>query len=156
LVDPTFPNVETTELQTAARGLGMDLHVLEASAERDFDAIFSKLTQLRAGGLVIGSNAFFLGKQEQLAGLVCGHVVPSIFDKPEFVIAGGLMSYGGNLTDAYHQTGVYAGRILKGEKPSELPVLRSTKVELYINLKSVKALGLSVPPSLQARADDMI
>ena len=156
LVDPAYPNVETTEVQTAARDFGLDLHVLEASAERDFDAVFSNLAQLRAGGLVIGSNAFFLAKQEQLAALAVRHAVPAIFENRQFVAAGGLMSYGGSLTDAYHQTGVYTGRILKGEKPSELPVLRGTKVELYINLKSAKALGLSVPPALQARADEMI
>src|SRR5262245_25492732 len=115
LVDPTYPNVETTELQTAARGFGVDLHILEASAEREFDPIFSKLVQLRAGGLVIGSNAFFVGKQEQLAALAVRHAVPAVFENRQFVIAGGLMSYGGNLTDAYHQTGVYTGRILKGE-----------------------------------------
>ena len=156
LVDPTYPNVETTELQTAARGFGVDLHILEASAEREFDPIFSKLVQLRAGGLVIGSNAFFLGKQEQLAALAVRHAVPAVFENRQFVIAGGLMSYGGNLTDAYHQTGVYTGRILKGEKPSDLPVLRATKVEFYINLKTAKALGITVPPSMQARADEMI
>jgi putative ABC transport system substrate-binding protein len=155
LVDPTYPNVETTEVQTAARDFGLDLHVHEASAERDFDAVFSNLAQLRAGGLVIGSNAFFLAKQEQLAALAVRHAVPAIFENRQFTVAGGLMSYGGSLTDAYHQTGVYTGLILKGEKPSELPVLRGTKVELYINLKSAKALGLSVPPALQARADEM-
>ena len=156
LVDPAYPNVETPEVQTAARDFGLDLHVLKASAERDFDAVFSNLAQLRAGGLVIGSTAFFLAKQEQLAALAVRHAVPAIFENRQFVTAGGLMSYGGSLTDAYHQTGVYTGRILKVEKPSELPVLRGTKVELYINLKSAKALGLSVPPALQARADEMI
>ena len=153
---PRLSKCETTEVQTAARDFGLDLHVLEASAERDFDAVFSNLAQLRAGGLVIGGNAFFLAKQEQLAALAVRHAVPAIFENRQFVTAGGLMSYGGSLTDAYHQTGVYTGRILKGEKSSELPVLRGTKVELYINLKSAKALGLSVPPALQARADEMI
>jgi putative tryptophan/tyrosine transport system substrate-binding protein len=156
LLNPAFPNVETTDMQAAARSFGVDLHVLEASAERDFDAVFSNLAQLRAGGLVIGSNAFFLAKQEQLAALAVHHGVPAIFENRQFVTAGGLMSYGGGLTDAYHQAGVYTARILKGEKPSELPVLRGTKMELHINLKSARALGLSVPPALQARADEMI
>jgi len=156
LVDPTYPNVETTEIQTAARDFGVDLHVLEASAERDFDAVFSNLAQLRAGGLVISSNSFFLAKQEQLAALAVRHAVPAIFENRQFVTAGGLMSYGGNLSDSYHQTGIYTGRILKGEKPSELPVWRGMKVELYINLKSAKALGLSVPVWLLGRADGAI
>ena len=155
LADPTYPNLETKEVQTAAHDLGVDLRVLEASAEHHFDAVFSNLAQLQAGGLVISSNAFFLAKQQQLAALTVRHAVPAIFENRQFTVAGGLMSYGGSLTDAYHQTGVYAGRILKGEKPSELPVLRGTKVELYINLKSAKALGLRVPPALQARADEM-
>jgi putative ABC transport system substrate-binding protein len=156
LVNPADPNVETTEVQAAARSFGVELHVLNAGTERDFDAVFASLAQVRAGGLVIGSSAFFVAKQEQLAALAVRHAVPAIFENRQFTVAGGLMSYGGSLTDAYHQTGVYTGRILKGEKPSELPVLRGTKVELYINLKSAKALGLSVPAALQARADEMI
>jgi len=111
---------------------------------------------LRAGGLVIGSSAFFVARQEQLAALAVRHAVPAVFENRQFVAAGGLMSYGGSLTDAYRLAGVYTGRILKGEKPAELPVQRGVKVELYINLKSAKALGLNVPPAMQARADEMI
>jgi putative ABC transport system substrate-binding protein len=143
-------------MQTVARGLGVELHVLKGSAERDFDAVFEKLAQLRAGGLVIGASALFLARQEQLAALTLRHAVPAIFANREFAVAGGLMSYGGSFIDAYRLAGVYTARLLKGEKPSELPVQRATKVEFYINLKSAKALGLSVPAALQARADEMI
>jgi putative ABC transport system substrate-binding protein len=111
---------------------------------------------LRAGGLVIGSSAFFVARQEQLAALTVRYAVPAVFENRQFAVAGGLMSYGGSLPDAYRLAGVYAGRILKGEKPSDLPVQRGTKIELYINLKSAKALGISVPSSMQARADEMI
>jgi putative ABC transport system substrate-binding protein len=156
LVNPGDPNIETTDVRAAARSLGVELHVLNASSERDFDVVFAKLAQLQAGGLVMGSSAFFVARQEQLAALAVRHAVPAIFENRQFATAGGLMSYGGSLTDAYRLTGIYTGRILKGEKPSELPVQRGTKVELYINLKSAKALGLSVPPTLQARADEMI
>jgi putative ABC transport system substrate-binding protein len=156
LINPADPNVETTEIQRAAGNFGVELHVLKASAESDFDVVFTKLAQLGAGGLVIGSSAFYVAKQEQLAALAVRQAMPAIFENRQFATAGGLMSYGGSLTDAYHQAGVYTGRILKGEKPSELPVLRGTKVELYINLKSAKAFGLNVPPALQARADEMI
>jgi putative ABC transport system substrate-binding protein len=157
MINPDYPeNVELTEMERAARNLGVELHVLNASTEHDFDTAFAKLAQLQAGGLLIGSSAFYVAKQEQLAALAVRHAVPAIFESRQFAIAGGLMSYGGSLTDAYRQAGVYAGRIAKGEKPSELPVLRGTKVELYINLKSARALGLSVPAALQARADEMI
>ena len=147
---------ETTELQAAALNLGVELHVFNASTERDFDAIFANLAQLRAAGLVIGSSGFFLAWQEQLATLAVRHAVPTVFENRQAVVAGGLISYGGSLTDSYRLAGVYTGRILKGEKPGDLPVQRGTKVELYINLKSAKALGLSVPPTMQARADEMI
>ena len=157
LINPTDAGKgEHTDMQAAARRLGVDLHVLNASTERDFDAVFANPAQLRAGGLVIGSGAFFVARQEQLAALAVRHAVPAVFENRQFVVAGGLMSYGGSITDAYRMTGVYTGRILKGEKPGDLPVQRGTKVELYINLKSAKALGLTVPPTMQARADEMI
>jgi ABC-type uncharacterized transport system substrate-binding protein len=150
-------HAENTNLvRAAARSLGVDLHVLNASTERDFEAVFAKLAQLRADGLVIGSSALFVARQEQLAELAVRHAMPSVFENRQFVAAGGLMSYGGSITDAYRLTGVYTGRILKGEKPSELPVQQVTKVELYINLKAAQALGINVPPSMQARADEMI
>jgi putative ABC transport system substrate-binding protein len=145
-----------TDLQVAARKLGLKFHVLHASAVHDFDAVFATLAQLRAGGLVIGSDPFFNGQSEQLATLSIRHAVPAIYQYREFAAAGGLMSYGGSLTEMYRQVGVHTSRILKGEKPADLPVQQSTKVELIINLKTAKALGLTVPLPLLGRADEVI
>jgi ABC-type uncharacterized transport system substrate-binding protein len=158
LVNPANPNAETTvrELQAAARTLGLQLHVLNASTEGDLDAVFATLRQLRAGGLVIGGDVFFTGRSEQLAALTLRHAVPSIYQPRAFVAAGGLMTYGAIATDAYRQAGVYTGRILKGEKPADLPVQQATKVELIINLKTAEALGLTFPLSLLGRADEVI
>jgi putative ABC transport system substrate-binding protein len=159
LVNPASPvNAArlSTDTQTAARAFGLQLNVLHASTERDFDAVFASLIQLRAGALVIGNDAFFLSRSEQLAALTARHAVPTIFAYREFAVAGGLMSYGGSLTDAYRLTGVYTGRILKGEKPVDLPVQQSTKVELFINLKTAKTLGLTFPITLLGRADEVI
>jgi putative tryptophan/tyrosine transport system substrate-binding protein len=158
LVNPANPNAETTErnLQAAARTLGLQLHVLNASTEGDFDSVFATLRQLRAGGLVIGGDVFFTGRSEQLAALTLRHAVPSIYQPRAFVAAGGLMTYGAIAADAYRQAGVYTGRILKGEKPAVLPVQQATKVELIINLKTAKALGLTFPLSLLGRADEVI
>jgi putative ABC transport system substrate-binding protein len=146
----------STDLQAAARKLGLQFHVVHASAVRDFDAVFATLAQLQAGGLVIGSDPFFNSQSEQLAALAIRHAVPAVYQYREFAVAGGLMSYGGSLTDMYHQVGVHTGRILKGEKPADLPVQQSTKVELIINLKTAKALGLTVPLPLLGRADEVI
>ena len=158
LVNPANPNLaETTkELQAAARTLGLELHVLNASTERDFDAVFAKLIQLRAGGLVIGGNSFFTSRTKQLAALALRHAVPTIYQYREFAVAGGLLSYGTDFTETYRLAGIYTGRILKGDKPAELPVQQATKVELYINQKTAKALGLTVPQALLSRADDVI
>jgi putative ABC transport system substrate-binding protein len=158
LVNPNTPAAETqsTDLQTAARTLGLKLHVLHARTERDFDTVFATLLQLGAGGLVVGNDTFFSTRSEQLAALALRHGVPAIFQYRQFVEAGGLMSYGGDLADNYRLTGVYTGRVLKGENPADLPVMQSTKVELIINLKTARALGLTVPLSLLGRADEVI
>jgi ABC-type uncharacterized transport system substrate-binding protein len=159
LVNPaagSFRETITTDLQAAARKRGLQFHLLHASTVRDFDTVFVTLAQLRTGGLVIGSDPFFNSQSEQLAELAIRHAVPAIYQYREFAAAGGLMSYGGSLTDMYRQVGVYTGRILKGERPADLPVQQTTKVELIINLNTAKALGLEVPPALLARADEVI
>jgi ABC-type uncharacterized transport system substrate-binding protein len=158
LVNATNPNAETQsrDLQVAAQDLGLQLHVLHANSESDFDKAFAAMAQLRVGALVIGTDGFLNSRSEQLATLAKHHAMPAIFQYREFTAAGGLMSYGTSLTDTYRQVGVYVGRILKGEKPADLPVQQATKVELIINLKTAKALGLTVPPTLLARADEVI
>jgi putative ABC transport system substrate-binding protein len=130
--------------------------VLRASTEREFDAVFAKLAEARAGALLIGVDPFFTSRSEQLAALTLRHAVPAAYQFREFAAAGGLISYGGSRTDQYRLVGVYAGRILKGEKPADLPVQQSTKVELVINLKTAKALGLTVSNQMQLRADEVI
>jgi putative ABC transport system substrate-binding protein len=158
LVNPTNANAETLsrELRVAARTLRMELHVLHASSERDFEAVFAALVRLRAGGLVIGADAFFNSRGKQLGALSVRHAVPTIFQYREFAAAGGLMGYGGSNTDAYRVVGIYVGRILKGAKPADLPVMQPTKFELIINLKTAKSLGLTVPDTVLARADEVI
>jgi putative ABC transport system substrate-binding protein len=159
LINPTSPNltkIAIEDAQAAARGLGLELHVLNASTERDFDVVFANLIQLRAGGLVIGSDAFFSSRMEQIAALAARHAMPTVYQFREFTAAGGLMSYGGSLTNAFRGAGVYTGRILKGEKPTDLPIQHVTKVELIINLKTAKALGITVPLPLSGRADEVI
>jgi putative ABC transport system substrate-binding protein len=158
LVNPTSPAAETQsrDLQAAAAALGLQLHVLHASSEREFDAVFATLARLRAGGLVIAGDGLFVDRSEQLGALALRHATPAIFQFREFAAAGGLMSYGRLDTDGSRLVGVYAGRILKGEKPADLPVQQSTKIELIINLKTATALGLAVPPALLARADEVI
>jgi putative tryptophan/tyrosine transport system substrate-binding protein len=159
LVNPTSPNLAestTQDVQAAARTLGLQLHVLHASTERDFDAVFAALARLRAGGLVISADPLFNSRPDQLVALGARHAVPTIYQYREFVEAGGLISYGGSLTSLYHLAGVYSGRILKGDKPNDLPVQQAVKVELVINLKTAKALGLNVPPTLLAISDEAI
>jgi putative ABC transport system substrate-binding protein len=159
LVNPdnvTAFETQSRDMQAAARSLGLQLHVLHASAERDLDTVFASLVQLRAGGLAIGGDAFLNSQSEQLAALALRHAVPAIHQPREFAAAGGLMSYGGSPTESYRLAGVYIGRILKGEKPADLPVQQVTKVELVINVKTAKALGLTVPLALLTRADEVI
>jgi putative tryptophan/tyrosine transport system substrate-binding protein len=151
LAEPTIAHV-----QEAARTLGLQLHVLRASNERDIDAAFATLTELHTAGLVIGADNFFNSRSEQLAVLSLRHAVPAIYQYHKFAAAGGVMSYGGSITDAYRLVGIYAGRIIKGEKPTDLPVQQATKVELILNLKTAKALGLTAPISLLGRADEVI
>ena len=159
LVNPTNPNLAeftTKNLHEAARSLGLELHILHASADRDFDAVFATLLQLRAGALVIGADPLFTSRLEQLAALTVRHAVPAVYQFREFTAAGGLMSYGGSLTDTFRAAGVYTGRVLRGDKPADLPVQQTTKVELFLNLRTAKMLGLEVPRTLVARADEVI
>jgi putative ABC transport system substrate-binding protein len=159
LVNPSAPAITAQfmrALQAAAPALGMQLHVLHASTDRDLDTVFAALGPLRADALVIGPYLFFNSRKEQLGALSLRHAVPAIFIYREFVAAGGLMSYGANETESYRLVGIYTGKILKGEKPGDLPVQRSTKVELIINLKTAKALGIAVPLALSGRADELI
>jgi putative ABC transport system substrate-binding protein len=158
LVNPTNPNAETQsrDLQAAARTLGLQAHVLHARTEHDFDAVFATLGELRAGALVISTDGLFISRAARLAALTLRHAMPTISQFREFAAAGGLMSYGGSITDGYRLGGVYVGRILKGEKPADLPVMQATKVELIINLKTAEALGLTVPLSHLGRADEVI
>src|SRR5262245_38983238 len=159
LVNPS--NTDLTEIalrasQAASQTLGLSLHVLNASTEGDFDGVFAKVIQLRAGGLVIGADPVFTTRQEQLAALALRHAVPTVYQNRGFVAAGGLASYGGGTTDAYRLAGVYAARILKGQKPGELPVQQTTRVELFLNLKTARRFGLTVPTALLVRADEVI
>ena len=158
LVNPANPALAepaTKEVQAAARALGLELHVLNASTEGEFDGAFAKLIQLRAGGLVIGPDPLFTSHSEELGALATRHGVPAIFESREFALAGGLTSYSGSIAEAYRLAGMYTGRVLKGDRPADLPIQRATKVELYINLKTAKALGVAVPLPLSGRADEL-
>jgi putative ABC transport system substrate-binding protein len=158
LVNPTNPNAEadTRDAQAAAHALGVRLQILRASTEHDFETSFASLAQMGAGALLISSDSLFNLRSEQFAALTLRYAVPTIFQTRAFAAAGGLMSYGVSVADIYRLAGVYTGRILKGEKPADLPVQQATKVELVINLKTVKALGLTVPLALLTRADEVI
>jgi putative tryptophan/tyrosine transport system substrate-binding protein len=158
LVNPTNPNasIQAKTVQAAARALGLQLHVLNAASPSDFDLTFAKLPKLQVAALMIAQDVLFGAEQEQLGELSVRYKIPAIMAQPEFVAAGGLMSYGANQRDVYRQAGIYAGRILKGEKPSDLPVMQATKLELTINLKTAKAFGLNVPLPLLGRADRVI
>ncbi len=158
LVYPNTPNTEAErkDVQAAAQAIGQQLIILDVGSDHDIDTAFATLVQRGAGAVLAGSSAFMFSHRERLIAQAARHALPAIYHLREFVTAGGLMSYGASLADAYRQAGIYAGRILKGEKPGELPVMQSTKFEFVINLKTAKALGLSVPPTLLATADEVI
>ena len=158
LVNPTRPGVDAqlAQAQQAARVLGLTLHILKASSERDLDAVFVTLVQLKAGALIITADGLFADRLDQIAALARRYSVPATFQFREFAAAGGLMSYGPRFGEAYRQAGILAGRILKGEKPADLPVMQPTKFELVINMKTAKALGIEVPISMQMLADEVI
>jgi putative ABC transport system substrate-binding protein len=148
--------IQSRELQAAARSLGLQLNIVQAGAERDFDSVFAKLAELQAGGLAIGGDGLFASRGDKLGTLALQHGMAAIAEPRNFAVGGGLMSYGASTTDMYRLAGVYAGRILKGEKPADLPVQQAVKVEMIVNLKTAKALGLTVPLPLLGRADEVI
>jgi ABC-type uncharacterized transport system substrate-binding protein len=158
LVNPAVPALAervSRSSQAAAQTLGLQLHTVRASSDRDFDAVFERLSQLRVGALVIGPDTFFTSQSEQLAKMTVRHEMPAIYEFREFAAAGGLMSYSSSETEYYRLVGTYAARVLKGDKPADLPVQQSTKVELFLNLKTAKALGITVPLPLSGRADEV-
>jgi putative ABC transport system substrate-binding protein len=158
LINPTNPNAEAlwSDAEAAARTLGVQLHVLHASNDHDFDTVFDKVVQLRAGALVIGPDPFLFNRNEQLAALALRHMLPTIFNSREYAVAGGLMGYGSSFADTYRGLGAYTAKVLMGAKLADLPVQQSVKVDLVINLKTAKALGLTIPPTLLTRADEVI
>jgi len=158
LVNPTNLNSEmqSKNTQEAAHRLGLELHILNASVESDFDKVSTKLRELKASALIIAQDVYFNAEIARLAALTVRHAIPAIYPLPEFAAAGGLFSYGASRSDAWRQAGIYVGRILKGERPDELPVVQPTKFELTINLKTARALGLTVPTTLLASADEVI
>jgi putative ABC transport system substrate-binding protein len=158
LVNSRNPNADnwSTSLQIAARTLGLELNVVKASTDRDIDTAFTTLIPLKVGGLAIVNDVFIITREQQLVALALRHKMPTVFQTRASVVAGGLMSYAGSALDAYHQAGIYTGRVLKGEKPADLPVQQATKVELIINMKTAKELGLTFPLTLLGRADEVI
>ena len=158
LVNPTRPGADgqVAQIQEAARTIGLPLHIVKAASEHDLDATFSSLAQVKVGGLAITADALFTDRQHQIVALAKRYAVPTIYEFRHFVVAGGLMSYGPDPHDSYHQAGGLVGRILKGEKPADLPVMRPSKFELVINMKTAKALGIEVPNSMQLLADEVI
>jgi len=158
LENPNNPIFELTtrDVLAAAPVLGLKVQILKASTDREIDAAFASLVQARTGALLVGGDVFFNSRIEQLVALAASHAIPTMYQVPEFVVAGGLISYGSSLIDGYRQVGLYTGRILKGEKPADLPVIQATKLALIINLKTAKALGLQIPDRLLALADEVI
>jgi putative tryptophan/tyrosine transport system substrate-binding protein len=158
LLNPTNPNAgrQLKDVQEAARALGQQIHIVHASREGDFAAAFATLAEMRAGAMLVGSDPFLNSRRDDIVGLAARHAIPAIYEQREHVVAGGLMSYGTSLSDGYRQAGLYTGRVLKGENPADLPVFQSSRFEFVINLKTAKALGIEVPPTLSARADEVI
>ncbi len=158
LVNPTDPRAETQtkDMQVAVQALGLQIHVLNASTEREINTAFATLPELRSEALLVSTGELFRRQRGQLAALAARQGMPAIYQYREFVVAGGLISYGTSLPDAYRLTGVYTGRVLKGDKPADLPVMRPTKFELVINLKTARTLGLTIPPGVLAIADEVI
>ena len=158
LVNPNSPNTEADrrDVQVAAQAIGQQLVIFDVSSDRDIETAFATLVQRGAGALLVGSGGFLNSNRERIVALADRHVLPASFSQREGVVAGGLMSYGTSITDAYRQVGIYAGRILKGEKPADLPVMQSTKFEFVLNLKTAKTLGLAIPDKLLALADEVI
>jgi putative tryptophan/tyrosine transport system substrate-binding protein len=158
LPDPTFSDADAQlkEVQSAARALGRKIRILNASSEDEIDRAITAVIEMRAGGLAVVGNPFFLNRRDRLLTLTRLHAIPAIYENREFTVAGGLMSYGTSVPDVYRQIGAYAGRILKGEKPADLPILQPTKFDIAINLKTAKTLGLDVPTSILLRADEVI
>jgi putative ABC transport system substrate-binding protein len=158
LLNPTFPDAadQLREVQEAARTIGQRITILNASNVGEINAAFEPFIQTRPGAILVAADPFFISRREQLVALAAHHSLPAIYEDRDFTVAGGLMSYGASFPDSVRQVGIYTGRILKGEKPADLPVLQPTKFELVINLKTAKMLGLDVPPTLLARADEVI
>jgi putative tryptophan/tyrosine transport system substrate-binding protein len=156
LVNPNNPSSKLTEAQAAASSLGLQIHVLNANTEKDIDQAFASAIQQRVGAVIVGADPFFNSRRDQIVALAARERVPAIYFAREFVIAGGLLSYGASLIDGYHQAGIYTGRVLKGEKPADMPVMQLSKFELVINRKTAKALGLSIPSGVLAITDEVI
>jgi putative ABC transport system substrate-binding protein len=158
LFNPQNPDIQPrlTGLQQAARVVGQQIYVIYASTEAELDAVFAAPAQAGAGALLVGSDPFFNSRRDQIVALAAHHAIPAVYEGREYALAGGLMSYGTSLADGYRQVGIYTGRVLKGENPADLPIVQPRKFEFVINLKTAKALGLDVPPTLLARADEVI
>jgi putative ABC transport system substrate-binding protein len=158
LLNPTYTaaEVQLKEVEEAARTLGLETQVLHASTELELDTTFATLGQLRVGALQVCADPSFNSRRDHIVALAARHAIPAIYEQREFAVVGGLASYGTSLADAYHQLGIYTGRVLNGDKPADLPVMQSTKYQFIINLKTANALGLEISPTLSARADEVI